>query len=261
MNIAKGSNLLKLGESKRVSFSSNMKQLNFLDYRVYERSEGVYYPSVTSILQYMPKGKFFEEWLKEAGQSADLIKNRAAAEGTQTHNIIEQLIEGKEVSWMNEYGNAICSEQVWQMVLRFVDFWKEVKPTPIAVEQFLFSDEHRYAGAVDFICEIGGETWIIDFKTSNHLHRTYDLQLASYVLAWEEMGRGKIDKAAILWLKSSKRGPSKQKGKLQGKGWELSIVDDVGKNFELFKLIYKLYELDHPKVEPIYLQYPTSIKL
>ncbi len=261
MSISKGNNLLKLGESKRISFSSDMKQLNFLDYRVYQRAEGLFYPSVTSILQYMPKGKFFEEWLKEVGQSADVIKNRAAAEGTQTHNIIEQLIAGEEISWMNEYGNAICSEQVWQMVLRFVDFWKQVKPTPIAVEQFLFSDNRKYAGTVDFVCEIGEETWIIDFKTSNHLHRTYNLQLASYVAAWEEMGRGKIDKAGILWLKSSKRGSSKQKGKFQGKGWELNEVDDLQKNFELFELIYKLYKLDHPEIQPIYLQYPITIKL
>lgn len=261
MNISKGSNLLKLGESRRASFSSDMKQVNFLDHRVYQRAEGVYYPSVTSILQYMPKGKFFEEWLKEVGQSADLLKNRAAAEGTETHNLIERLIKGEEISWMNEYGNAICNEQVWQMVLRFVDFWNEVKPTPIAMEQFLFSDTHKYAGTVDFVCTIGKETWILDFKTSNHLHRAYDLQLASYAKAWEEMGRGKIDKVGILWLKSSKRGPSTKKGKFQGQGWEVNEVDDLEKNFELFKLIYKLYELDHPQTQPIYLKYPTSIKL
>jgi len=261
MSIYKGSNLLKLGESKRVSFSSDMKQLNFLDHRVYQRAEGLFYPSVTSILQYMPKGKFFEEWLKEVGQSADIIKNRAAAEGTQTHGIIEQLIKGEEVSWIDNYGNAICNEQVWQMVLRFADFWNQVKPTSLALEQFLYSDTHQYAGTVDLVCKIGEETWIIDFKTSNHLQRSYDLQLASYASAWEEMGKGKVDKVGVLWLKSSKRGPSNQKGKLQGKGWEVSVVEDIDKNFELFQLIYKLYKLDHPEVRPIYLEYPITVKL
>lgn len=261
MSIYKGKNLLKLGESKRLKFDSAMKQINFLDYRVYERSEGVYYPSVTSILQYVPKGRFFENWLKEAGPSADVIKQKAAKEGTQTHNLIERLIKGEEISWMDDFGNAICNEEVWQMVLKFVDFWNTYKPTPVAIEQFLYSDEDQYAGTVDFVCKLNGETWIIDFKTSNNLHRSYEMQLASYVKAWQEMGKGAVDRAGILWLKSAKRGPSKQKGKIQGKGWELSEVEDIPANFDLFKTVYKLYKLDHPKIEPIYKNYPVTVKL
>ena len=38
-------------------------------------------------------------------------------------------------------------------------------------------------------------------------------------------------------------------------------VDDIEKNFELFKLIYRLYELEHPTTEPKFTSYPTTIKL
>ena len=57
--IKQGMNILKENAKKRLDFNPELKQINFLDRRVYKRSEGVYYPSVTTILQYMPKNKFF----------------------------------------------------------------------------------------------------------------------------------------------------------------------------------------------------------
>lgn len=260
MKISKGSNLLKLHHSGEISVDLELKQINFLSDRVYKRSEDVYYPSVTSILQYFPKGKFFEDWLKEAGPSADLIKEKAAKEGSETHNMIERLLKGEELNWIDDFGNATCSEQVWQMTIKFADFWNQVKPELIATEKLLFSDNFQYAGTTDLICKIQDEVWMIDVKTSNALYKSYDLQLASYARAWEEMGNVKIDKAGILWLKSAKRGEGK-KDKIQGKGWELKLVEDVEGDFELFQNIYKLYKLEHSKVEPIYNQYPITLKL
>ena len=71
--IQKGQNVLSEHTKKRLDFKPELKQINFLDRRVYQRSEGVYYPSVTSILQYMPKNKFFESWLKDVGHNSDII--------------------------------------------------------------------------------------------------------------------------------------------------------------------------------------------
>jgi hypothetical protein len=261
MIITEGTNFLKENERNRLNLDLKIKQVNFLDQRVYTRGKDIYYPSVTSILQYMPKGKFFETWLKENGSEADHIMRKAGREGTQTHAIIEQLIKGEEVEWMDDKGAARYSELVWQMAMRFVDFWKQMKPELIALEDFVFSDSLQYAGTADFICKIQDETWLIDFKTSNALYRTYDMQLASYAKAWEEMGNGKIDRTGILWLKSPKRKESTKDGVYQGKNWELKPIDDIQENFDLFLTIYKLYKLDNPKVEPVYRQYPTVLKL
>ena len=71
----------------------------------------------------------------------------------------------------------------------------------------------------------------------------------------------KIDRTGILWVKSAKRGPAKKAGVIQGKGWEVKEAVDIDANFDLFKTIYKLYELDNPTTEPIYNSYPTKIKL
>ena len=38
-------------------------------------------------------------------------------------------------------------------------------------------------------------------------------------------------------------------------------IDKIEENFELFQLIYRLYGLEHPVVEPIYNSYPTTLKL
>ena len=147
------------------------------------------------------------------------------------------------------------------MILRAAEFFQKHKPTVIAAEEFTFSDKYKYAGTADLIVEMDGERWLLDVKTSNNLHRSYNLQLAAYAKAWEEMFGQKIDRTGILWLKSSKRGPSKKEGMYQGKGWEVKQIDDIDENFALFQTIYDLYKLDNPVTEPIYNSYPTKVKL
>jgi hypothetical protein len=259
--INKGSNILTEHKKNRLKFDGELKQINFLDTRVYQRAEDKFYPSVTSILQYFPKDRFFETWMKDVGHNADFIMRKAADEGTQVHNAIERLIDGEEVNWMDDYGNANFNLTVWEMILKFGEFWKTYKPIPIATENFLYSDTYEYAGTADLVCMIDNERWLIDFKTSNSLHTSYDLQVAAYAKAWEELGGEPIQRAGILWLKSSKRGASKQKGKIQGDGWELKEVSNIGESFESFETILKLYRIVNPNIEPIYRKYPTILKL
>ena len=150
-----------------------------------------------------------------------------------------KLLEGKEISWMDDFGNARYNELVWGMILKFQQFWALSKPELIFTEEFTYSDVHKYAGTADCVCKINGETWLIDFKTSNSLHKQYDLQLAAYAKSIEEAKGIKIDRTGILWLKAATRGEDKSGKKFQGKGWELKPIDKIEDNFELFKLIYK----------------------
>jgi len=259
--IKQGMNILDQNKKKRLDFNPELKQINFLDRRVYKRSEGVYYPSVTTILQYMPKNKFFESWLKDVGHNADLIMKRAGKQGTQVHEACEKLILGEEVSWMDEYGNARYSQIVWEMILKFYEFWNIYKPELISSEEFVWSDKHKYAGTADIVCKLNDETWLLDIKTSNSIHKSYDLQLASYATALEESKGIKIDRTGIVWLKAHSRGPAKNGKTMQGKGWKVLEIDEIEKNFELFEMIYKLYSLENPTVEPIYNSYPTTLKI
>ena len=162
---------------------------------------------------------------------------------------------------MDDFGNARYSQLVWEMILKFYDFWTTYKPKPIMCEEFVFSDKYKYAGTADLVVELEGETWLLDLKTSNSIHKSYDLQLAAYAKALEEVKDIKIDRTGIIWLKAHTRTASKKKGVFQGKGWQLRQVDEIDKNFELFEMIYKLYSLDNPTIEPIYNCYPTTLKV
>tara|TARA_B110000037_G_scaffold222947_1_gene300798 strand:- start:5452 stop:6234 length:783 start_codon:yes stop_codon:yes gene_type:complete len=259
--IKQGTDVLKEHKSKRLTFDAKLKQINFLNSRMYKRAENKYYPSVTTILQYMPKNRFFQTWLKDVGHNSDIIMRKAGKEGTQVHEASEKLVLGETVEWLDQYGKAKYSELVWSMILKFADFWNETKPELISTEDFVFSDEHLYAGTADLVVKIDGETWLLDIKTSNALHKSYDLQLAAYAKAIEEQKGIKIDRTGIIWLKASTRKTSAKDGVMQGKGWQVKVIDNIDENFRLFKLIYELYSLENKDVIPKYKTYPTSIKL
>jgi hypothetical protein len=260
MSIEKNVNVIKDPKIKRiVEYSGDNKQVNVLDKRFYRRN-GKYYPSVSSILNYFPKNQFFHSWLKDVGHNSDIIASKAAGEGTQVHNAIESFLAGNEITWIDEYGNVKYNLDVWRMILKFADFWNTYKPELIATEYHLFSDVHEYAGTADLVIKLFDKVWLVDIKTSNSIHTSYDLQLASYAMAWNETHNEPIEATAILWLKSSARSAGK-KDKIQGKGWELREISNIEKNFSMFKSIYDIYKLENPDSKPVTETLPTSIKL
>ena len=119
--IEKGNSIHSKSIKRLLEVDSKSNQINFLDNRFYKHGD-MYYPSVTSILQYFPKGKFFENWLKDVGHNAEFIAKKSADEGTQTHSLIERYLTGEKLDWLDDKGNALYSLHVWQMLLKFVEF-------------------------------------------------------------------------------------------------------------------------------------------
>ena len=253
---------VKKSYNRILEISEDAKQITLPDSRYYQRN-GEYYPSITYVLSCYPKGKFFQDWLKKVGYSADFIVKKAAEEGTQTHEMCEDYLNGKELNFLDKNGYPQYNPDVWQMFLRFVDFWEEYNPTLIETEVHLFSDELKVAGTCDMVCEIeiDGKTelWIIDFKTSNHLQTTYDLQTAIYGKCYEECYGKKADRYGVLWLKSSKRKAAA--GKIQGKNWEMyESKRTQEENLDIFKTVKKLFDLENPKHSPIFTEFKTNAK-
>lgn len=258
--IEKNANVIKDPKIKRiVEYKEGDKQINVLDSRFYRR-EDKYYPSVTSILNYFPKNQFFHSWLKDVGHNSDIIASKAAAEGTQVHNAIEDFLNGEEIQWLDEFGNAKYSMDVWKMILKFANFWNTHKPELVASEYHLFSDEHEYAGTADLVVRWLDNLWLLDIKTSNSLHTSYDLQLAAYATAWNETHDEKITQTGIIWLKANTRGEGKGE-KIQGKGWEVKFISDIENNFKMFKNIQEIYKLENPNFKPATETLPTSVKI
>ena len=250
--------VLKNSYKRILEVSDDAKQITMPDSRYYQRN-GEYYPSITYVLGAYPKGKFFEDWLKKVGYASEHIVRKAASQGTETHEMIEDYLNGKELNFLSKSGHPQYDTLVWQMFLRFVDFWEEYKPELVETEVHLFSDEIKVAGTCDMLCKIDGELWIIDFKTSNHLQTTYDLQTAVYGKCYEECFGKTPDRYGVLWLKSSKRGP--KEGKIQGKGWEMYESNrSQEENLDIFMTVKKLFDLENPSHKPAFTKFRTSAR-
>ena len=241
-----------------LEISDDAKQITLPDSRYFRRN-GNYYPSVTYVLGYYPKGKFFEDWLKKVGYSADYIVKKAADEGTQVHEMIESYLNNEELNFLSSNGDPLYNPNIWQMFLKFVEWWETYKPTLLETEVHLFSDKLKVAGTCDLVCEIEGELWIVDFKTSNSIQTTYELQTAIYSECYEECFGKKADRQGILWLKSKKHKPSE--GKMQGKGWEMVEPKRTqDENLDIFNTVRKLFDLENPKHSPVFTEFKTTVK-
>lgn len=260
--IEKGISIYKKSITRIAQLDGNGKQINFYDQRFYKKDKN-YYPSVTYVLSYFPKGKFFEGWLKDVGYNSEIIAKKAADEGTQVHTAIEKYLEGEKLNWLDEKGVAQYNLDVWKMILKFHEFWTEYKPKLLGSEVHLISDNYKIAGTCDLVVEINGEIWLLDLKTSKNIHTSYDLQISVYAKCWNEMFEEKVKRVGILWLKSKKHGSSgSDNNKIQGRGWELyEPPRSIDENFDLFNKVYDLFRLENPTFKPISESYPVEVQL
>ena len=83
---------IKHSYDRILEISDDHKQITLPDSRYYRRN-GMYYPSITYVLASYPKGKQFEEWLKNMGRAADYVVKKASEEGTQVHELVEEYLD------------------------------------------------------------------------------------------------------------------------------------------------------------------------
>ena len=140
-------------------------------------------------------------------------------------------------------------------------FGKHYKPTLIETEVHLFSEELKVAGTCDLICEIDGELWVIDFKTSNHLQTTYDLQGAAYAQCYKECFGKEASRVGVLWLKSKSRGADRSGTRLKGKNWEVyESPRTQEENIDIYKSVKSIFDIENPKHKPATQSFKTTVK-
>lgn len=249
----------------KIFYNNEAKQINIADERFYEskNTPGAYFPSVTTILDAYYKGYGFHEWLKQVGFNAEEILRKAGEQGTNVHSMIDMYLKEFPVIWLDSNGKMLYTLDEWQMFTRFVEFWAKTKPEKLVHEFSLVDDELGFGGTIDFIGAINNEIWLIDWKTSNAIHKSHELQIAAYAVAWNKLNPlYQIKHTGILWLKSATRGESKTGKTIQGEGWILKEFDrHYSDAYELFKHTQAIWNEENPNYKPRNLTYQCEYQL
>lgn len=210
-----------------------------------------YFPSATTILNAYPTSEHLVKWIAENGfHESRALRDEAGRKGTRIHSAIEMLLGGAEIS------KEGYSTEEWHKLDTFVKWHSVYKPEIIALEVPVFSKKGQFAGRLDCICKIAGQTMIADWKSSANIHKSFPLQFASYAKAIEENTDIKIDAVAALQLGAKNK---------DGYRW-IIYPDWREKYYKVFENVRKVWlydnyeSLKNPKDLPI-LHLPTILKL
>ena len=130
------------------------------------------------------KGELTEELLKEAKYFHRKKKEKAGDWGTEIHALIEKYIKTGEEN---------------EKIKNFIDWVKNNKVKFLESERNIYSEKHFLGGIVDFVCEINGEIWIGDIKTSKSgLYAENMWQMAGYEIILNECSEYKDIKGYVL---------------------------------------------------------------
>ena len=135
--------------------------------RHYETPNGSY-PSVTTVLSIRGKEGIYA-WRKRVGdEEANRITKRATTRGTHFHSLLEQYFLN-EIDDLDTFCATALAKNpaVWYLFLEAVQVLEQKINNIYCIEDYLYSDEYKIAGAVDMIAEYDGVVSVIDFKTSN----------------------------------------------------------------------------------------------
>jgi hypothetical protein len=130
-----------------------------------------------------------EELLALAKRNFRDYTERAAETGSIAHDWIERYIKAKIAN--RPHDEALPEdERAANGVRSFLNWEAENHVQWLASERKIYSLKYGFAGTMDALAIVNGVMAVIDFKTSNHLHRlSYGMQTAAYQAAqMEELG-------------------------------------------------------------------------
>lgn len=159
--------ILKNYDRKLIPELPKLVRTNVGGKRHYDTPNGSY-PSITSVLSIRDKGGI-HEWRKRVGdEEANRIMRKAASRGTQFHSLLEKYFLNEIDDFDSFSGDALARNPgVWFLFCEAVQVLEKKINNIYCIEDYLYSDEYKVAGAVDMIAEYDGVLSVIDFKTSN----------------------------------------------------------------------------------------------
>lgn len=127
----------------------------------------------------------WEDLLKAASVAHRKKKEAAGDKGKDVHAQIEVLIKSSL-----DTGTPISGTSDNEQVQHFIDWAVSNKVKFLVSEEKVFSRKLWVAGTIDFVCEIDGEVWIGDIKTSSAIYPEHFFQTAGYQKLMEDMADG-----------------------------------------------------------------------
>lgn len=97
--------------------------------------------------------------------------------GNIVHEIAERIAKGEVID------PETLDDSVKPFVTAFMEFISDFKPKFIESEAFVASRKYGYAGTLDAIVEMNGETYVLDIKTGKNIYPEVGLQLSAYARA------------------------------------------------------------------------------
>jgi hypothetical protein len=168
--------------------------------RHYLLPNGIYVPSVTTVLGHFKK-KQIQEWRNRVGHDeANKISNRASTRGTKFHTLMEKYLSNEPVTSIITENTMPTLKESFHMMKKEID--KHIDNV-YYIEVPLYSTSMRMAGRTDIIAEYDGVLSVIDFKTSarekkeEHI-QDYFLQSTAYALMYEERMGMPIEQIVIM---------------------------------------------------------------
>ena len=159
--------ILKNYDRKLLSELPELVRTNIGRKRHYQTPNGSY-PSITTVLSIRDKEGLLE-WRKRVGnEEANRITKRAVTRGPHFHSLLEQYFLN-EIDDLDTFCATALAKNpaVWYLFLEAVQVLETKINNIYCIEDYLYSDEYKVAGAVDMIAEYDGVVSVIDYKTSN----------------------------------------------------------------------------------------------
>lgn len=242
------------------------------DERFYEHpSTGIWYASVTTKLDVLPKDPFLDYWREKNGvESVNQVLAKAAETGSAIHGIIDDLCKEYQgtgtasIMWFDENGYKKFNSVVWSAVMKFVDFFNNYVDDILLSEQKMFSDVLDVSGTVDGVFMLkDGRVALVDYKYTSVLSEKFSVQTYCYKQMVEETYNMKIDVRGNLWLKSQKRGSDKTGKKIQGAGWEFVEHNEDERDALIYDCANKIFmdKYRNKEIIPEHRTYPTILTL
>jgi hypothetical protein len=246
-----------------------------------------FFPSVTWITSYYPKGKRYEQYIAEKGWTeSQKLLHEAGDKGSKVHKALDNLLLGEKVNMEDKYFSELTNQEEeltveeWECIISFAKFYGMVNPITITNDFTVFNFKDIYAGTVDWIMIVPEDVkegtvtikrgvYLPDFKTSPNIYPSHEIQLSAYKHGLpKEVIRAIINtltpeqkkdtefvrnkklniKLAILQI-----GYSKNKN-----GFKFTEIED---QYPLFLSVKSIWQKECGDVSPRQVDYPKSIIL